>query len=378
MVKPLKKLEEWRSVCRIMRVELPKELRTLAASRISPPLNGYIGWTGYGNLGDEAVLEGYQALFSNKLTDIRISKLTMHAQKLQNNTLQLRSLALGGGTLINQSDTWLIETEYALERNVPMFCIGTGVAPQSSIDRPPDATDDKLQAWIGALSQFAYVGVRGPLSQKYLNEAGFTAEVVGDSALCLAPDHIGRRAVAGRTIGINVSYGSDNIMHGDKETFISEIAKSIRILIRQGWNVRLLPIWKDDLSTCKRLRQSVNMDSQCEIVRAYRSLKAYMAALSECDVFIGQKLHATIFATMLRIPSIMLEYRPKCLDYMMSIGMERFSLRTDRVTQSSLLAIFDKLIAQRQQIVQDLEQQIRYYKALQIQRSKEITRLLNL
>jgi polysaccharide pyruvyl transferase WcaK-like protein len=51
------------------------------------------------------------------------------------------------------------------------------------------------------------------------------------------------------------------------------------------------------------------------------------------------KLHATVLATCALTPSIMLEYRPKCRDYMQSIGQDRFTFKTDSLRAGEIWEI---------------------------------------
>ncbi len=79
---------------------------------------------------------------------------------------------------------------------------------------------------------------------------------------------------------------------------------------------------------------------------------------------------------MLRIPSIMLEYRPKCLDYMESINMENYSIRTDRVTAPLLIERLHELIKNYDSIVRTLDERILFYKDLQKEKANYILQKL--
>ena len=46
-----------------LRVELAKEQQIRRARRGGGPMASYLGWTGYGNLGDEVLHEAHEALF---------------------------------------------------------------------------------------------------------------------------------------------------------------------------------------------------------------------------------------------------------------------------------------------------------------------------
>jgi polysaccharide pyruvyl transferase WcaK-like protein len=361
----LRTAEDW------LAIEANKDLTTVNSIIRQRPFNGYIGWVGYGNLGDEAVFQALKSILPDcNFTPYRTAKPALVTTQLLKRQAPLLNVALGGGTLINQSPHWLSEIIRAVSNNVPTFCLGTGVAPQNSLDTPPNVKGNLLEEWANVLRQFIYVGVRGPLSQSYLREVGLNVEVVGDSALSLAKKQFRKRNSV-KTIGINISYGTDGVMYGSPDQLLSEVQKVILSLLNKNFKIKIFPIWKDDLAASNALLKSVS-NGDVEIVNAFASVNKYMEAIDDCDLFIGQKLHATVFSSMLRIPSIMLEYRPKCLDYMESIGMSSYSIRTDILTSKKLMETIDKIIEDYPGICSELDQRILFYKDLQLKKARYI------
>lgn len=168
-------------------VEARKDSAMVGAVLRRTSINGYIGWVGYGNLGDEAVFQALQSLFPEcNLTPYRTSDPMHSLLRLSRREPPLLNAVLGGGTLIIQSPNWLNESVYVVSKNIPIFCLGTGVAPERSLDTPPNVQGNLMGEWARILEKFVYVGVRGPLSQAYLAKAGLNVEIVGDSALSLA------------------------------------------------------------------------------------------------------------------------------------------------------------------------------------------------
>lgn len=373
-----KSLTQYRELAKMARVELAKDFTAIKAAASGKPINGYLGWTGYGNLGDEAVFEAFDALFkAEHFVPFRVATRPVQTfERLTGRSVPLKNMALGGGTLINQSRIWLEHVEYAVAHNIPVFCIGSGVANSSFWKAHPGVhSGNDLSRWAEVLKQFAFVGVRGPISQKTLKEQGIKAEVVGDTAIALAPSSYKKKRAFKKIIGVNVSYGTDNVMYGDAETFMQAMAEALRELCEAGFEVRILPIWPGDMAASKIVHERTQ-HARCRIVRAYASTQEYLAAIDECDLFIGQKLHATIFSTMLRKPSLMLEYRPKCLDYMQSIDMGEYSLRTDAVDTAKIVAIVQSLTDKRAEIAETLDERIMHYKTLQQKRAAEIKKSL--
>jgi polysaccharide pyruvyl transferase WcaK-like protein len=55
------------------------------------------------------------------------------------------------------------------------------------------------------------------------------------------------------------------------------------------------------------------------------------------DLFVGVKLHTVIAACCVYTPAIMLGYQPKCLDFMRTMDMEAYHIRTDRLDLDHLI-----------------------------------------
>ena len=52
------------------------------------------------------------------------------------------------------------------------------------------------------------------------------------------------------------------------------------------------------------------------ICAEYHDASRMITALSECDVFVGMKLHSQILAICAGVPTLAIEYQPKTVDFM--------------------------------------------------------------
>ena len=59
------------------------------------------------------------------------------------------------------------------------------------------------------------------------------------------------------------------------------------------------------------------------------------------------------------VPSLMLEYRPKCRDYMMSIGQEDKTIRTDQFKAEDVWDIVNTWNSKRQLLSEALYQSVK-------------------
>lgn len=78
-------------------------------------------------------------------------------------------------------------------------------------------------------------------------------------------------------------------------------------------------------------------------------MKSYLDSIRECDVFVGEKLHSVVLASAVFVPSIMLEYRPKCLDFQLSLGRGEYNIRIDKLEAADLVDRLEQLSRNRPQ-----------------------------
>lgn len=176
------------------------------------------------------------------------------------------------------------------------------------------------------LQRCRFIGVRGHTSAELLAESGMDqVEVVGDPVLAFASGDINPSPIP-NTIGLNIGT-SDGRIWGNEERVCDEAASLARIAKKAGWSVKWFVVWPKDLEIT--LRAALSSDTAGEIHIICDDRKDFMERVRPLSAFVGMKLHATVLATCALTPSIMLEYRPKCRDYMRSIGQETLTFRTD-------------------------------------------------
>jgi polysaccharide pyruvyl transferase WcaK-like protein len=303
---------------------------------------GYLGWVGHGNLGDEVLLEAHRRLLHPVRVLPRPETRLMDFLERRMPRLAFRNVLLGGGTFILTSPRRLSLLErYAQEVETRLFCLGTGVGhPDFWSHVFHEQWDAFTRRWVSVLSRFRYIGVRGPHSKAVLEAAGLAnVEVVGDTALALAPERELSPAEEG-TIGVNL--GTANcLMWGDETAFLQEMDRLLHLLAERFRRILLLPVWRKDLEVC---RSFSGLRGRCQIllVPCHESLEDFLRAASACQLVVAEKLHAGVLACMARRPVVMLAYRPKCLDFLAFMGLERFAHRTD---QFSVPAILDSVDA---------------------------------
>ena len=309
-------------------------------------------------MGDEASFEGYRrALPQWSFADAPSARALRLVARV--NRASVSGGALGGGTLIGwphfrHAFTQLFED--GVSRRGLM--LGTGVEEPAFHGRNGYLTTAlerehgrrgaaalrcELEAWTQVLARLPSVAVRGPRSVEVLREVGIEAQAVGDPAL-LVGDEAATGDVEDRVAGLNV--GRSNGLWGDDESAVVEAAVGVaRTLLGRGWKVVLVPLSPADPPMLARIASA--LDGRARVFAAYRQLDDLLDVLRRCHVFVGEKLHSVVLATAVNVPTLALEYHPKCRDFQLSVGRADYIVRTDRLDPDAIMDRLDDLAERR-------------------------------
>jgi hypothetical protein len=325
---------------------------------------GYIGWAGNGNMGDEALYEAFHLLFPNfsvLLYDRHPFELQLHRRFIAREPFY-NFVALGGGTLFSYRP-YFYQVDHALNHKHPLMTFGVGVEDPSFCkdERARAEQDELLRDWARLLKNQPWIFVRGPRTARVLNHFGLeNVKIIGDPALSICKPRIKPRRT--RLVGINV--GCDGTMFGSQEQVNDAIVQTAIYLLDRGWSIEFLPMHKTDYHIGLSLARRLNSD-RVSVLKPRRNPTELLASISHYDFLIGQRLHAVILACGLGIPSIGLEYRPKMGDFLESVGLPQFSLRTDLVTANHLISLIKEIDLKHELLTRQLIARCDEYRLLQ-------------
>ena len=365
------------------------DIRTIAATMRHNELRrgSYVGWTGFGNLGDEALRAAIYQLLSDKkeIVLLPFAKGRILTALTRENWPRLDFVVLGGGTLIFEWDTRCLRLDDAnIKRRVTF---GTGVSDPEFWDYIQNGSGNALstaplrQAWVEALNRFDYIGVRGPRSKETLTRSGVNTpiNVLGDPSLFFTREKVLPRRGKKR-IGVNVGRpdvaGEGFIWGRNLNRFLRSFAAFLDRLIDDGWDVEFVPVWAPDIPVIEQTIALTKDPGAISVFRDFLSWEAVIGRLAEYDAFVGVKLHAVVLACCAGTPSIMLEYRPKCRDFMDSIGMEEWTIRTDAAEPQALWDRLDALCSQGQSLQARLHDTCMEYRRRLISEGRRVSELL--
>ncbi len=334
----------------------------------------YIGYVGHHNLGDEAIWEACQrrfpgirwhpwadlnysvslgqfaqrsqrdfgymwrALGDELLHQPRLRRMTRQAIHRLAARLGGETALLGGGTLINGGDVYLEQYRRVLQRTgttPPVF--GTGVAsPEFGSTQP--GWKDRRKEWAEVLNTLPVIGVRGPQSKALLEDAGACNVVIaGDPAVAFHLRHGRNRTTPDKLRRIAINCGSTiGGMWGQPAVLDEALVESARRLSSSGVAVDLFAVCPEDLADCERVARVAGLPASA-VLPLLATSRDFFRQAKNWDLMIALKLHAAVLAAAASVPMLILEYRPKCMDFASSIGWQQFVLRTDAVSPQRIL-----------------------------------------
>ena len=71
-------------------------------------------------------------------------------------------------------------------------------------------------------------------------------------------------------------------------------------------------------------------------VEVVRSSGEFFNCLNGAAVVLAQRLHVAVLAAAAGVPFVMIDYQPKCADFVASVDADEASIRTDEVTADRL------------------------------------------
>jgi polysaccharide pyruvyl transferase WcaK-like protein len=325
---------------------------------------GYIGWVGNGNLGDEALFDAFQQLFPNHtplLYDRHPVELGLHQRLVKRESPFFDFVALGGGTLFSYRPYYYM-VDHAIAHNRPLLTFGTGVEDPAFFTNAAQRTEYEslLRDWAKLLANQTNVYVRGPHTAAVLAQFGLPhAKVIGDPALTLCRP---TPRATHRRVGINL--GCDGKMFGDQITLTESVVAAAKYLLDLGYSIDFIAMEPLDFRLGLEFAKAVD-HPRVSVSRCDKTPRAVLDRFAACDLVIGQRLHAVILAAGLGVPTIALEYRPKVADFMASVDLLNYSLRTSDATPDRIIALVDDALVHRDRIHTHLVARCDHFRQLQ-------------
>lgn len=336
---------------------LPQLLKYLFSSKRKAL---YVGCTGMGNLGDEAVYYAIENLLEKDFVFYNVLYSKPSAGKWGRRFFikSPKYIVLGGGTIIKKSaDSGYLKVLNDLHFKYPkakLIVFGPGVADPVLASEVGFPTD--FSSWSTMFNNCEFIAVRGILSKAYLENEEWSVNkeinILHDPALFFANKTLTLKPKT-KKIGINFCDIAGRIYGGDPkkvENFANELVIK---LLENNWKVVLYPTVNSDMEYMKSIFNK-HLLAQVEFYENYTSLKSSLNFFDSIDVFLGQRLHSIIFSSITYTPFHAIEYESKTSDYLLTLGLKDYSTRTDSLCLNRVIEkinqLYDNLHMEQKQL----------------------------
>lgn len=320
--------------------------------RASAAISLYLGFTGFGNLGDEAVLAAIRrGLPERDIRDSDYGRWTMRAQRFARpSSSTVQEIILGGGTLVG-----LVPWGSRLAQLCDIFpdaarwTIGVGVEDPAALARPDhDVWHREFDQFVDLAPTFARLSVRGPRSQTLLASAGIDAPWVGDPALALGP-RTPTSTFAERSLLVTPGR-VDRLEGSSPELLCDATAAALRSVIDDGWRVTVASLSPLDLSASAELARRLGAGDKVRVTSLVTDWAGFQSMAVRHHVGVHLRLHAGVLAAAAFAPFLQLGYLPKCQDFAESIAHVDHTISVSGLTAEHLLDRIRGLAATRDEV----------------------------
>lgn len=280
----------------------------------------YVGWLGHDNLGDEVIANAWRSATQRRLRPLGGGRPAAVLRRRWSPPAAL----IGGGTVVGHPGF-----RQMVEPVRHLAVVAVGVEAPAFFGRREGEAWLELERWAAVLGRSERASVRGPRSQQLLAAVGLDLPIVPDMALVSVDP--GDPTPQDRVLGVNIgsSWGSWH----EEAPFVDEVANAMTTLAGDGWTARVLVVCPLDSDLGWNLARRV---PSAELVLATTADK-YLAEARRCQVVVAQKLHAIVLAAAAGVPTVAMEYHPKCADHMDLLGRMDLLVRTDQVRADDLV-----------------------------------------
>jgi polysaccharide pyruvyl transferase WcaK-like protein len=341
------------------------------------------GWYGWGNTGDDAMLQVLLSGLTERLPDVSFIVLSENPaavvelfgyrfpvtsrshlspygplkacdwNRLKDTLRVWREVAsadmfiIGGGSLIRDGN-WsnflrlMDDLAVALAAGVPTAAIGLTVGPLRT----------RLGRWVSQslLGRTAVLGVRDAASRKVLLRIGIRPEKIldmGDLALLLRPPMAPRRHHRPRVAICPCTAMLSGLNDGPRGNaqLIDILGELCGQLVRElGVQIDLIPFRRgaaddDDVLIAERIKFRAGDVGDAVEVSDADSVEEVLNAIGQASLVVGARLHSLIFALLHGIPVIGISYGQKVRRLLDDIDLGQFVVEPADASTADLLAL---------------------------------------
>jgi polysaccharide pyruvyl transferase CsaB len=356
-----------------------------------------VGYYGFKNLGDEAILTGIIKGIRSLRDTIKITVISRHPE-LTSKTHKVNSIfwfdfsgiyktvqdtdlvILGGGGLFH--DYWSFDPDSLLTPKQSGISYYTGQLFLASLLEKPVVLysvgigpifTPAGEMFTKAVFDMAKVStVRDAESFSMLESIGVNTSkisVTADPAFLLTCTTESRNKKILEIencpenrplIGVSVRHWNINV---SSEIWERQVAEALdNVLDRRNGSVLFIPFQKikgkeieDDQTVINRIKNMMKHSLKTSVIEGDYSPEEVAGIFSHCDIILGMRLHSIIFSILNATPVIALGYDPKVSNLMKRVGCGDYVVDLKDITSNKITILMNKALKQGESLSQELK-----------------------
>ena len=246
------------------------------------------------------------------------------------------------------------------------------------------------------LQSAKFIGVRGEVSKKYVNNLGIkkNVRIYADSAFLLEPapqkrlDEILQLEKIPKTqkkkigIAVNGRIYERTSGVGTNNRYVELIANLADFLI-ENFDVEIVFIpyeitakGYDDRSIAKMVYKKMKTKTKVHLINNEYDPQELKALKQTLDLFIGSRFHSIIASTSMTVPTIAIGWGPKYFEIMQTLGQEKYVADHNNTSLSHLINLVNRAWDQKLLIKEELKNKMKVIKKSAIENAKLVTDII--
>jgi len=345
-----------------------------------------LGWYGHNAIGDDIMAEVIKRLFFQEAEKrgIRLQfaspsvvkdfkRRIIHSYLIKNDLI-----VVGGGSILGFDTMNLFMTVFGFDRfnlhkisrnrKTPLVIFGSGFR------REKEELPEKDRIYMKKLfDRAALKGVRGPVTQQLFTSNAIVGEVeiIGDPALSFYPVPVDIKMSDDFNIGMNVRFmkGGEPQYLKNEEIF-TIFAKLADYFVEEGVQIHFFSFaenaYDSDTEAARRVMELMKHKDNPKLIPFSDATLRMCSLVGKFDYLICQRLHPCMLGWIQRVPNVAFEYQfLKTTDFMKSIGMDEFVIRTDEFSFDAYLEKHERIKQNRQSIIEHSQELIKHWREKQ-------------
>ena len=362
------------------------------------------GYYGFGNLGDESLLDIIASALADEKRGLKIAALTrkpkadskrtglkcisrINIPSIVSTFKKAKLLISGGGSLLQDATSRRSLTYYAgVIRGAELCGMKTAVFANGI---GPISYESNRRLTKKILNDADHISVRDPDSANELERLGVNgkSEVRADPAFLIKAADRSRMSHIRSSLGLKNRYfvvslrnlpqnrlSASGLREKNAALLDAAVKFTCEVSEKFGLTPVILPMQAShDLELCTKLAASV----KSAVIYSPESAPELIGFLKKAEFVIGMRLHAVIFASSAGVPVIGLSYDPK-VDGMMNALGQPYSIKIENTSEmaENVISAVDDVMEKREEIIAALAEKAAFMREQCIEDVRDVLKLI--